>query len=424
MQKRPLGRTGLQVSPIALGGSAFTYAHAAQGWDPTTAEGRALVNTMLHTALDRGINYFDTAPAYGNGYSETLIGDVMKTRRSECVLASKVWYELDHQGVIDSVHASLGRLQTDHIDVMQVHGRMYTPAEVEHITRGGPLDALLELRAAGKIGHIGITTEEPWTVIPFLANDAVEVFQVAYNFIYQAAARHFLIEAAKVNAAVVAMRTMTSGILQREAAFLAPHWTAQELYAVALKFVLSDSRVHSGIVGTRWAHEVEENLRIVEGWKPPVDFAQMPRLTSEVFKAENAGIAPAAEAAPGAVARVAGSPLDVFLHRLDSAPGSVMLDEALRTIDALYAFTPVAFSNGDMHNAAGEAERSCRLYAFAQLHHLSERQTLTCFGEHYREVLEDPQGTSHKTIRIFMRLGRAGVKFSAFPLKARVAAAA
>ena len=76
----------------------------------------------------------------------------MKTRRQDCVLASKVWYELDHQGVIDSVHASLKRLQTDHIDILQVHVRMYEPTEVEHVLNGGPLDALLELREAGKTG--------------------------------------------------------------------------------------------------------------------------------------------------------------------------------------------------------------------------------------------------------------------------------
>ncbi|NBQ89333.1 MAG: hypothetical protein EBU07_18095, partial [Betaproteobacteria bacterium] len=70
--------------------------------------------------------------------------------------------------------------------------------------------------AVAQIGHIGITSEEPWTLIPFLAHESIEVYQIAYNFIYQAAARHFLIEAAKVNAGVVSMRTMTSGILQRE----------------------------------------------------------------------------------------------------------------------------------------------------------------------------------------------------------------
>lgn len=287
MKKRPLGRTGLEVSPIAIGGSAFAYVHEAGGWNPHTDEGRRIVLATLNTALDSGINYIDTAPAYGNGYSETLIGDVMKTRRKDCVLASKVWYELDYDGVIDSVHQSLDRLQTDRIDIVQVHGRMYRPHEVDHILRGGPLDALVELKAAGRIGHIGITTEEPWTVIPFLAHAAVEVYQIAYNFIYQAAARHFLIEAAQVNAGVVSMRTMTSGVMQREARFLAPHWTPAELYDVALKFVLSDSRVHAGIVGMRWPQEVQQNVRLVENWTPEIDFAATPRLTVDVYKAED-----------------------------------------------------------------------------------------------------------------------------------------
>jgi aryl-alcohol dehydrogenase-like predicted oxidoreductase len=287
MNKRKLGRTGLEVSPIAIGGAAFTYVHKAQGWDPMSEEGRKVVYATLNACLDRGINYVDTAPAYGNGYSETLVGEVMKTRRKDCVLASKVWYELDHKGVINSVHESLKRLQTDHIDILQIHGRMYSPQEVKHILEGGPLEALVELRKAGKIGHIGITTEEPWTVIPFLTHQAIEVYQIAYNFIYQAAARHFLIEAAKVNAGVVSMRAMTSGILQREASFLAPQWSPQELYEVALKFILSDSRVHAGIVGMRWSKEVEQNVRLVESWTPPIDFATMPRLTFEVYKAED-----------------------------------------------------------------------------------------------------------------------------------------
>lgn len=287
MQKRKLGRTGLSVSPIAIGGAAFTYVHKTGGWDPTTEDGRKVVYRTLNAALDRGVNYVDTAPAYGNGYSETLVGEVMKTRRKDCVLASKVWYELDRQGVIDSVHESLRRLNTDHIDIMQVHGRMYTPGEVAHI-KGGPLEALLELRRQGKIGHIGITTEEPWTVIPFLADDAFEVFQIAYNLIYQGGARHFLIEAAKVDAGVVSMRAMTSGVFQREMGFLAPEWQdARNLYEVCLKFILSDSRIAAGIVGMRWPEEVEQNVSLIEGWTPPADFAAMPRLTFEVYKAED-----------------------------------------------------------------------------------------------------------------------------------------
>ena len=290
MKKRTLGRTGLAVSPIAIGGAAFAYVHKAGGWDPTTEDGRKVVHATLETALDDEINYFDTAPAYGNGYSETLFGTVMKTRRHDCVLASKVWYELDKPGAIASVHESLKRLETDHIDVMQIQGRMYTLAEIDHVLNGGLLEALVELKAAGKIGHIGITTEEPWTVLPFLAHGEIEVYQIAYNLIYQGAARHFLIEAAKANAGVVTMRTMTSGIFQREMSLIAPEWQgARDLYEVSLKFVLSDSRIHAGIVGARWPEEVKKNIALVEGWEPPTDFAAMPRLTFEVYKAEDAG---------------------------------------------------------------------------------------------------------------------------------------
>ena len=170
MQKRKLGRTGLEVSPIAIGGAAFTYVHRATNWDPMSEDGRRIVISTINAALDRGINYVDTAPAYGNGYSETLVGEVMKTRRDDCVLASKVWYELDHQGVIDSVHASLKRLQTDHIDILQVHGRMYTAGRMRAHPQGRAARRAAGTARSRQDRHIGITTEEPWTVIPFLAH--------------------------------------------------------------------------------------------------------------------------------------------------------------------------------------------------------------------------------------------------------------
>jgi hypothetical protein len=116
--------------------------------------------------------------------------------------------------------------------------------------------------------------------------------------------------------------------------------------------------------------------------------------------------------------------LDAYLKKLNDAPESVMLEDTLNTIDALYDFTPVAFSNGEMHNAAGEAPRSCRMYAFARLHGLTVQQTLLGFGEHYREVLADPEGDSHKTIRIFMRSGWDGLSYEGIPLKRRTENAA
>jgi aryl-alcohol dehydrogenase-like predicted oxidoreductase len=288
VQKRILGNTGLEVSPIAIGGAAFTYVHESSGWNPLTEQGAAVVVETLNACLDQGITYIDTAQAYGDGYSETLIGRVMKQRRDECVLASKAWYHLDAAGVEESVNGSLRRLQTNYIDVLQIHGRMFTADDVEHVVNGGPLQALVKLRDQGKIGHIGVTSEEPWTVIPFLAHKDIEVYQIAYNLIYQGAARHFLVEAAEAGVGVVTMRTMTSGIFQREASFLAPEWqSAHDLYEAALKFVLSDSRVHAGIVGMRWPHEVEENIKLIENWEPSVDFADMPRVTFGVYKADD-----------------------------------------------------------------------------------------------------------------------------------------
>ncbi len=289
MQKIELGRTGLLVSRMALGGYPFGGVNRAHGWDPWSTEGRATAIATINRAIDLGVTYIDTAPAYGDGNSETLIGEVMRTRRDECVLATKVkWEGMTRDSVIASVRASLKRLQTGRLDIVQFHGGMFTHKEYEHIV-DGPLEGLLELQRGGEIGFIGLTTEEPWTARPFMRHDEFSVFQLAYNFIYQSAARNVLDDARRLNAGVVTMRTMTSGILQRAARYLAPEWQdARDIYEVCLKFVLSDSRVHAAIVGMRWPEEVERNVALVNGFVPPFDFAELPRMTAHVYQAEDA----------------------------------------------------------------------------------------------------------------------------------------
>jgi aryl-alcohol dehydrogenase-like predicted oxidoreductase len=290
MKKIALGRTGLQVSRIALGGYPFGGLNRANNWDPWSEEGRKTAIATINHAIDRGINYIDTAPAYGGGISETLIGEVMKRRRDECVLATKVrWDGLDKKAVIESVHASLKRLNTDRLDLVQFHGGMFTQAQYEHIVKGGPLEGLVALRDRGDVSFIGLTAEEPWTASPFLAHPEFDALQLAYNFIYQSAARNVLNETKAANVGVVTMRTMTSGIFQRAARYLAPEWQgARDLYEVCLKFILSDSRVHSAIVGMRWPAEVDRNVDLVESFEPSFDFAQLPRMTADVYKAEDA----------------------------------------------------------------------------------------------------------------------------------------
>lgn len=112
--------------------------------------------------------------------------------------------------------------------------------------------------------------------------------------------------------------------------------------------------------------------------------------------------------------------LDAFLQRLAAQPETIAFADTIALIDALYAFTPTAFRNGDTHNAAGANSGSCKIFAFARLNGLGEAQTLHCFGDFYRvDVLQHPGGSDHQNIRNFMRHGWAGVHFEGEALAPR-----
>lgn len=98
---------------------------------------------------------------------------------------------------------------------------------------------------------------------------------------------------------------------------------------------------------------------------------------------------------------------------------SPAFDDTQRIIAEHYLYQPTAFQNGPVANAAGQNEGSCRLFAFARLHGLSAEHTLALFGEHYRDVLNDPQGNGHANIRAFMEHGWAGIAFRGEPLTPR-----
>jgi hypothetical protein len=101
-----------------------------------------------------------------------------------------------------------------------------------------------------------------------------------------------------------------------------------------------------------------------------------------------------------------------FLQKIKQTPKLIDFTETLAVIDENYTFTPTAFQNGSQHNAAGENSGSCKLFAFAQLHHLSQEETLSCFGAYYfEEVLAKPEGTNHQNIRNFIKTGWAGIQF-------------
>lgn len=111
--------------------------------------------------------------------------------------------------------------------------------------------------------------------------------------------------------------------------------------------------------------------------------------------------------------------LRIHLAALDA--GRSDFDDTLALIDRYFEFTPTAFRNGSITNAVGENEGSCRIFALGQLAGISEKETLSCFGRHYRNVMDDPAGTSHGNIRQFMTTGWSGIQFDGRPMRLRSA---
>jgi hypothetical protein len=110
-----------------------------------------------------------------------------------------------------------------------------------------------------------------------------------------------------------------------------------------------------------------------------------------------------------------------FLEKLKQTPKTITFPETIAVIEENYDFTPTAFENGAQHNAAGENSGSCKVFAFAKLHNLSQAETLACFGAYYfEEVLENPEGTNHQNIRNFMKTGWEGIQFDGEALTLKV----
>lgn len=110
--------------------------------------------------------------------------------------------------------------------------------------------------------------------------------------------------------------------------------------------------------------------------------------------------------------------LDTFLNHICNNE-HLQFADTLAVIADYYDYQATEFTNGSLVNAAGVNEGSCKVFAFAQLQQLTEAQTLNLFGEHYRDVLADPEGTGHQNIRHFMQTGWQGIHFAAMALTAK-----
>jgi aryl-alcohol dehydrogenase-like predicted oxidoreductase len=172
MRYRKLGNTGLIVSEMCLG--AMTFGTGDGMWATVGSVSQDGVTELIKTALDRGINFIDTADFYSNGRSEELTGHSLKKlglARDSYVLATKVLLRmgqghnqigLSRYHIMENIDASLKRLQVDHIDLYQIHGRdPFTPLEET-------LDALDDCVRAGKVRYLGLCNLAAWEVMKSL----------------------------------------------------------------------------------------------------------------------------------------------------------------------------------------------------------------------------------------------------------------
>ena len=229
MEYTNLGNTGLKVSRLGFGGIPIQRI--------TQEEATALIRKLP----EYGINYIDTARGYT--VSEEYLGIAMEGIRDKFVLATKSMART-REAMEKDIETSLKNLRTDHIDLYQVHN---APPDQMNIVigEGGALEALLEAKAAGKIGHIGITAHEIGTFEMGLEMDWVETIMFPYNFVELQAA-DLIRKCAEKGKGFICMKPLAGGAIAN-----AP---------LAMRFIASNKDITVNIPGMANEDELKQNV--------------------------------------------------------------------------------------------------------------------------------------------------------------------
>jgi D-threo-aldose 1-dehydrogenase len=293
-----LGRTGVHVSRLGLGGVALSGAPPATDPQHPTAEAEAIA--VIHGSLGLGLNYLDTAPMYGVGQSERRYGQALRgVARDSYVLSTKVgrllrpdtpgsasmtWaFDFSREGVRESIRSSLERLALERVDILFVHDP--DAHYQEALTQAFPV--LMELRAQGRVRAIGAGMNQWQMELAFAREGHCDCFLLAgrYTLLDQSALPEFLPYCVEHEIGVIAGGPYNSGILAvgpRAGATFNYRAASAEmmdkagrisaicdryhvpLKAAALQFILAHPAIASVIPGARSLAEVEENVRMVE----------------------------------------------------------------------------------------------------------------------------------------------------------------
>ncbi|TDF91988.1 aldo/keto reductase [Paenibacillus piri] len=268
MEYAIFGNTGATVSRIGFGGAPAGLKNYLQPFDPDAPDDRRQILNAIDAALEAGINYFDTAPGYGGGKSEELLGDALKGLRDSVFLASKAGVCAPDE-LRRSVENSLRRLQTDRLDFLQIHGTSYTEEAVRTILQGGMLEQMIRLKEEGLVRYIGFTSEDNnAAVFEFIRSGQFDIMQICYNLCMQHPYdpnRPFgsMLEADKAGMGIAVMRTTSSGLFKRWMSLADPNNRFDYTRAL-IQFVLSNPYVDVALIGMRTADEVRENAAICD----------------------------------------------------------------------------------------------------------------------------------------------------------------
>lgn len=248
MEYRILGKTGLRVSRLGLGGIPIQR---------IDAEGTKELVKYLHSA---GVNYIDTARGYS--VSEEYLGYALEGIRQDFVLATKSMARTKEAMTAD-IETSLKNLRTDHIDLYQIHNP--SPADIETVQApGGALEALMEAKAAGKIRHIGITLHPEELLKIAVDLPWAETIMFPYNLI-ETQAEEMLRVCAERNIGFIDMKPLAGGAIDDA--------------TLALRYICSNPDVTVVIPGMATVEEAKQNLAAVNASAPLTDAEQEKILT-------------------------------------------------------------------------------------------------------------------------------------------------
>lgn len=232
MEYRILGKTGLKISRLGFGGIPI---------QKIDAEG---TKRLIEVLTCEGVNFIDTARGYT--VSEEFLGFALEGVRDKFVLATKSMARTK-EGMAKDIEVSLKNLRTDYIDLYQVHNPNAKDLE-SVISSGGALEALLEAKNCGKIGHIGITLHSVELFEKVLQYDWVEAIMFPYNIV-ETQGEELIKECAKKNIGFICMKPLAGGAIDDA--------------NIALRFIASNPDVTVVIPGMAEENEVKQNASVI-----------------------------------------------------------------------------------------------------------------------------------------------------------------